>query len=142
MADITTPHILSKPERQTVSTFLNYRPRQTRSSRFSVFLRTSTGSFDGEKKKEIDERGRVCHVNEHFHRKRRFFVIRIEGVTRDGHSFRMSTKSNSVARIFRGDFYRPISTRGTSRKRNMVIRPTTVDAILAPSARSTLFMSG
>lgn len=55
MADITTPHILSKPERQTVSTFLNYRPRQTRSSRFSVFLRTSTGSFDGEKKKEIDE---------------------------------------------------------------------------------------
>lgn len=48
--------------------------------------------------------GRVCHVNEHFHRKRRFFVIRIEGVTRDGHSFRMSTKSNSVARIFRGDF--------------------------------------
>lgn len=52
MADITTPHILSKPERQTVSTFLNYRPRQTRSSRFSVFLRTSTGSFDSEKKKK------------------------------------------------------------------------------------------
>lgn len=52
MVDITTPHILSKPERQTVSTFLNYRPRQTRSSRFSVFLRTSTGSFDGEKKKK------------------------------------------------------------------------------------------
>lgn len=55
MADITTPHILSKPERQTVSTFLNYRPRQTRSSRFSVFLRTSTGSFDGEKKRNRRE---------------------------------------------------------------------------------------
>lgn len=105
MADITTPHILSKPERQTVSTFLNYRPRQTRSSRFSVFLRTSTGSFDGEKKKEIDElREGEGYATLTSISMRRFFVIRIEGVTRDGHSFRMSTKSNSVARIFRGDF--------------------------------------
>lgn len=87
--------------------------------------------------------GRVCHVNEHIHEKVLCYSDR-------GGDERWTFVSNVDEIEFRGadfprrfpDFYRPISTRGTSRKRNMVIRPTTVDAILAPSARSTLFMSG
>lgn len=56
-------------------------------------------------------------------------------MTRDGHSFRnvdeIEFRGADFPRRF-SHFYRPISTRGTSRKRNIVIRPTAADADLRP----------